>query len=79
MEKARQCHDSKLLSKAVKAWNKHHNQYQKNKVVTSFPFNCCIKPHCCLLNASFEKCDYFIGNETTGNPSPEIKDVPDVL
>ncbi|XP_078104755.1 protein SFI1 homolog isoform X1 [Sander vitreus] len=33
MEKARQCHNSKLLSKAVKAWNKHHNQYQKNKVM----------------------------------------------
>ncbi|XP_032369828.1 protein SFI1 homolog isoform X1 [Etheostoma spectabile] len=33
MEKARQCHDSKLLSKAVKAWNQHHNQYQKNKVM----------------------------------------------
>ncbi|KAA8593409.1 hypothetical protein FQN60_009525 [Etheostoma spectabile] len=32
MEKARQCHDSKLLSKAVKAWNQHHNQYQKNKL-----------------------------------------------
>ncbi|XP_070707136.1 protein SFI1 homolog [Pempheris klunzingeri] len=33
MEKARQHHESKLLSKAMKAWNKHHFQYQKNKVM----------------------------------------------
>ncbi|XP_029286956.1 LOW QUALITY PROTEIN: protein SFI1 homolog [Cottoperca gobio] len=33
MEKARRCHDSKLLSKALKAWNNHRNQHQKNKVM----------------------------------------------
>ncbi|XP_070815799.1 protein SFI1 homolog [Chaetodon trifascialis] len=33
MEKSRRHHDSKLLSKALKAWKKHHNQYQKNKVM----------------------------------------------
>ncbi|XP_056293562.1 protein SFI1 homolog isoform X2 [Pseudoliparis swirei] len=33
MEKARQQHDSKLLSKALKAWKNHHNQLQKNKVM----------------------------------------------
>ncbi|XP_035517407.1 protein SFI1 homolog isoform X2 [Morone saxatilis] len=33
MEKARRHHESKLLSKALKAWNEHHLQYQKNKVM----------------------------------------------
>ncbi|XP_034389084.1 protein SFI1 homolog isoform X1 [Cyclopterus lumpus] len=33
MEKARQQHDSKLLSKALKAWKDHRNQLQKNKVM----------------------------------------------
>ncbi|XP_033482337.2 protein SFI1 homolog [Epinephelus lanceolatus] len=33
MEKARQHHDSNLLSKALCAWNKHHSQCQKNKVM----------------------------------------------
>ncbi|XP_031709155.1 protein SFI1 homolog [Anarrhichthys ocellatus] len=33
MEKARQHHDSTLLSKALKAWKNHHNQLQKNKVM----------------------------------------------
>ncbi|XP_044028465.1 protein SFI1 homolog isoform X3 [Siniperca chuatsi] len=33
MEKARQRHESNILSKALKAWNKHHYQYQKNKVM----------------------------------------------
>ncbi|CAJ1050672.1 LOW QUALITY PROTEIN: protein SFI1 homolog [Xyrichtys novacula] len=33
MEKARQHHASKLLSTAMKAWNKHHCQCRKNKVV----------------------------------------------
>ncbi|KAG8007760.1 Protein SFI1-like protein [Nibea albiflora] len=33
MEKARRHHESKLLSKAMKAWNVHHSQYQKNKVM----------------------------------------------
>lgn len=33
MEKARWHHDSKLLSKTLKAWIKHHNRFQKNKVM----------------------------------------------
>ncbi|GLD64553.1 protein SFI1 homolog [Lates japonicus] len=33
MEKARQHHNSKLLSKALKAWNKHHYQHRKYKVM----------------------------------------------
>ncbi|XP_040015533.1 protein SFI1 homolog [Xiphias gladius] len=33
MEKARQHHNSKLLSKVLKAWNKHHYQYRKYKVM----------------------------------------------
>ncbi|XP_059184490.1 protein SFI1 homolog [Centropristis striata] len=33
MEKARQHHNAKLLSKALKAWNKHHSQCHKNKVM----------------------------------------------
>ncbi|XP_071349920.1 protein SFI1 homolog [Trachinotus anak] len=33
MEKARQHHNSKLLSKALKMWNKHHYQYRKHKVM----------------------------------------------
>ncbi|XP_068450584.1 protein SFI1 homolog isoform X2 [Clinocottus analis] len=33
MEKARQQHDSKLLSKALEAWINHHNQFLKNKVM----------------------------------------------
>ncbi|KAE8298503.1 Serotransferrin [Larimichthys crocea] len=33
MEKARRHHESELLSKAMKAWNVHHSQYQKNKVM----------------------------------------------
>lgn len=37
MEKARQHHESKLLSKAMKAWDEHYNQYHKNKVVTFYP------------------------------------------
>ncbi|XP_041806379.1 protein SFI1 homolog isoform X2 [Chelmon rostratus] len=32
MEKSRRHHDSKLLSKALKSWKEHHNQYQKNKL-----------------------------------------------
>ncbi|KAF7664341.1 hypothetical protein LDENG_00180090 [Lucifuga dentata] len=32
-EKARQHHDSKVLSQALKAWNKHHYQCQKNKIM----------------------------------------------
>ncbi|XP_056241687.1 protein SFI1 homolog [Seriola aureovittata] len=33
MEKARQHHNSKLLSEAMKMWNKHHHQYRKHKVM----------------------------------------------
>nr|XP_019957143.1 PREDICTED: protein SFI1 homolog [Paralichthys olivaceus]XP_019957144.1 PREDICTED: protein SFI1 homolog [Paralichthys olivaceus] len=33
MEKARQHHDSKLLSKALKHWNKYQDQNRKNKVM----------------------------------------------
>ncbi|KAM7006451.1 LOW QUALITY PROTEIN: protein SFI1 homolog [Tautogolabrus adspersus] len=33
MEKARRHHESKLLSKAMKAWNKHHCQWRQNKVM----------------------------------------------
>ncbi|KAM7422682.1 hypothetical protein PAMA_010636 [Pampus argenteus] len=33
MEKARKHHDSKLLSKALRAWNKHHYQCLKYKVM----------------------------------------------
>uniref|UniRef100_A0A3Q3NGM8 SFI1 centrin binding protein n=2 Tax=Mastacembelus armatus TaxID=205130 RepID=A0A3Q3NGM8_9TELE len=33
MEKARQHHNSKVLSKALKAWNKHHYQYRKYKMM----------------------------------------------
>ncbi|XP_067443281.1 protein SFI1 homolog isoform X2 [Thunnus thynnus] len=33
MEKARKHHDSKLLSKALRAWNKHHYQCRKHKVM----------------------------------------------
>ncbi|KAI9515134.1 hypothetical protein NQZ68_028000 [Dissostichus eleginoides] len=33
MVRARRYHESKLLSKALKAWNEHHNQHHKNKVM----------------------------------------------
>ncbi|KAK5934049.1 hypothetical protein CgunFtcFv8_014476 [Champsocephalus gunnari] len=33
MERARRYHEFKLLSKALKAWNEHHNQHHKNKVM----------------------------------------------
>ncbi|XP_070758707.1 protein SFI1 homolog [Enoplosus armatus] len=33
MEKARQHHESNILSKALNAWNKHHYQHQKNKAM----------------------------------------------
>lgn len=38
MEKARLHHNSKILSKALKAWNKHHYQYRKYKVHTLYYF-----------------------------------------
>lgn len=50
MEKASWHHESKLLSKALKEWIKHHNQYHKNKVVASLSLNCeNVKPLCCLV------------------------------
>ncbi|XP_056885932.1 protein SFI1 homolog isoform X2 [Takifugu flavidus] len=33
MERARWHHESKLLSKAMKTWNEHHNQFHTNKVM----------------------------------------------
>ncbi|KAK5872526.1 hypothetical protein PBY51_013217 [Eleginops maclovinus] len=33
MDKARRYHESKLLSRALRAWNEHHNQHHKNKVM----------------------------------------------
>ncbi|KAM9361287.1 protein SFI1 homolog [Symphorus nematophorus] len=33
MEKARRHYEAKLLTKALKAWNDHHNQYKRNKVM----------------------------------------------
>lgn len=75
MERARWHHESKLLTKAMKAWNEHHNRYHENKVVITCSFVCSGGPTC----PSFDKCHLFIGDEAAGNIPAEVKDVPEIL
>lgn len=68
MEKARKHHDSKLLSKALSAWNKHHYQCRKHKVDTLSSCHCYKKQYHWLLPIPWILDSvYFVGDETTRN------------
>lgn len=79
MEKARRHHNSKQLSKTMRAWNKHHYQLQKNKVLKSLTFISCYREVYCLTNVILKFVLILTGDETTGNLVTEIENVPEVL
>lgn len=75
MERARQHHQSKLLSKAAAGWRHYHTQCHQNKVVSLLSFAQMISAVRCLNVVTV----IFTDKEAAGKPFAKVEGVPEIL